>query len=528
MDKSELVQYVEKFQLGDISAFEVIYNETNKQVYNLLYSYTKNEHTSLDLMQETYLTVNRKIGTIKDPYAIKSWINRIAINKANRFFEKNKKEILLSEEGQDLFETQFEEDEEFLPQEILDSKEKQRIIKDIIDNLPIEQKTAVYLYYFDELSLAEVAEDMECSEGTVKSRLNYARKKIKTEVNTWEKKGTKLYGTGVPVLLLLLENQLGIENISLDKANILLKNIVNDVYEGSVISTMPKTAKANHNLNNTIDGTAKAIGKVFGIKLIAAAGIIIAISAGSLTFMNKTSVTQYNSTTTNKSTDEGDSTSEDNYVIGSFITKPQFEVANYGQIFVKYKVNGAGEYLRTGTIYDNDGKVVSKMNWGDTGKNYVQGDEEKLPIADTLAQMKEGEYLIFKVSPKDNKNSAVISERITVTQNNKLNISESDITIKGDNSKHILTFTNKHNFEEGIYVLYGKLYNEGTFSACHKSDGSQSSFDIANFKYDEWINRKIKEMQIARIYDVEVSDDGSSTLRVELSENLNVDSLNFQ
>lgn len=93
MDKSQLAQYVEKFKSGDISIFKDIYNATNNQVYNLLYSYTKDEYTNLDLdlMQETYLTVNRKIGNIKDPNAIKNWINRIAINKANRFFEKNKK-----------------------------------------------------------------------------------------------------------------------------------------------------------------------------------------------------------------------------------------------------------------------------------------------------------------------------------------------------------------------------------------------------------------------------------------------------
>lgn len=88
-------------------------------------------------------TVNKKIDTLKEKKSFKSWINRIAINKANRYFEKNKKEVLLSEDGQGLFETQLEKDEEFLPQELLDSKEKQRIIKDIIDNLPLEQKTAV-------------------------------------------------------------------------------------------------------------------------------------------------------------------------------------------------------------------------------------------------------------------------------------------------------------------------------------------------------------------------------------------------
>ena len=204
MDNKELGEYVEKLQEGDSSAFNVIYDQTKDNVYGLLCSYTKNMDQSNDLMQETYITVNEKIGTLKDKNSLKSWINRIAINKANRYFEKNKREVLLSEEGQVLFEAQLEKDEEFLPQELLDSMEKRKIIKDIIDNLPVEQKTAIYLYYFDEMSLAEVAEDMQCSEGTVKSRLNYARKKIKDEVDTWEKKGTKLYSTGIPVLLLLL------------------------------------------------------------------------------------------------------------------------------------------------------------------------------------------------------------------------------------------------------------------------------------------------------------------------------------
>ena len=281
MEKSELAQYVKNLQLGDISAFEIIYNETNTQVYNLLYSYTKSEYTSFDLMQETYLIVNDKIGSLKDPCAIKSWINRIAINKANRFFEKHKREVLLSEDGQDLFENQLELDEEFLPQEILESKEKQGIIKDIIDNLPIEQKTAVYLYYFDEQSLTEIAEDMKCSEGTVKSRLNYARKKIKKEVDTWEKKGTKLYGAGAPILLLLIEKQLGTESIPLDKASDLFKNIVNTIGEASFAHQVGSVS-----LSNKISATAKTTKKILGIKS-AIAGVSIVVMVTGAVYINK-------------------------------------------------------------------------------------------------------------------------------------------------------------------------------------------------------------------------------------------------
>ena len=143
-----------------------------------------------------------------------------------------------------MFKNQEEIYEEFLPQQILESKEKQKIIKDIIDNLPLVQKTVVYLYYFNELSLSEVAQEMECSEGTIKSRLNYARKKIKTEVDGWETKGTKLYGIGVSVLVLLLKSQIQeVRAMDLEKTTYILNNIKNSNIGTSYSSNMKNIYK---------------------------------------------------------------------------------------------------------------------------------------------------------------------------------------------------------------------------------------------------------------------------------------------
>ena len=152
LSNEELASYIEKLKSGQDGAFDVIYNETSDELYGLIYSFTKNNDDSFDLMQETYIQVTNKIETIKDSNSFRTWMKTIAINKCRRYYQKNKKEVLLSEEGQGVFESQFEEKEEFLPQEILDSKEKQKIIKDIIDNLPVDQKTAIYLYYFNELN----------------------------------------------------------------------------------------------------------------------------------------------------------------------------------------------------------------------------------------------------------------------------------------------------------------------------------------------------------------------------------------
>ena len=138
----------------------------------------------------------------------------IARNKALRYLDKRKKEVLLSEDGQGIFDQQSEIDIDLLPEDLLDSKEKQRMILDIINSLPEEQKEVIYLRYYNGLSVKQIAEELNISDGTVKSRLNYGRKKIQVEVEALEKKGTKLYGlTGLPIILFLLRYVLQGEGI---------------------------------------------------------------------------------------------------------------------------------------------------------------------------------------------------------------------------------------------------------------------------------------------------------------------------
>ena len=306
MDRNEFIKCVEEFKNGDESKFEIIYLETNNRLYNYIFSLSDalNNEDCIELVQDTYIQVNNKIVKLKDSKAFTSWMFMIAKNKTLRYLEKNKKEVLLSEEGQGIFENQLETDVDLLPQEILDNKEKQRMILDILDSLPKEQKEVIYLRYYNGLSVKQIAEKLSISDGTVKSRLNYGRKKIQAEVEALEKKGTKLYGiTGLPFIYFLIRYLLQGEGISASKQQSMLNNIINSSRAmESVVSDAKSNIESepyynldnsgyqsranNPGVNNSINNVSSEIlnnaSKASGIKAIAAGVLAISIVAGGI------------------------------------------------------------------------------------------------------------------------------------------------------------------------------------------------------------------------------------------------------
>lgn len=284
MDNKLLGEYIERLKNGDKEAFQTIYNETINDIYRLLIANINKEEICYDLIQEVYLTVHNKIETLQNSEAFRKWIRVITINKMKKYFEKNKREVLLNDDDYGILIDQVEENEEFLPQEILNSNEKRKIIRNIIEELPYEQKIAVYLHYFDELQVNEIAEEMNCSVGTVKSRLNYARKKIKDEVEKWNEKGEKLYSSAIPVLAIIIKENINSINISIYDAEKLLDNIEKIINIGIVAS----------NINGTISSYKKIFSIIKGgkhsllIKSSIAGMVAVSIISGVI-FYNKES-----------------------------------------------------------------------------------------------------------------------------------------------------------------------------------------------------------------------------------------------
>ena len=189
---------------GDAYSFELLYQQSYRVVYFTCISFLKNEQDALDITQDVYLTAFQYLSMLEDRSKFMPWLTRIAVNKCKNYLNQ-KRPVPMDEET--LANLMTEENENFLPEEYVTNHAKRRLVMDIMQNCLSETLyQTVILYYFDYLSVAEIAEFMECPVGTVTYRLSVARAKIKAGVQQYEKQNDdKLYSVAVvPFLTSLL------------------------------------------------------------------------------------------------------------------------------------------------------------------------------------------------------------------------------------------------------------------------------------------------------------------------------------
>lgn len=207
MEKEKLVALVKKAQKGNKQALNDLFTETYKDVYYFAKKTVKNQTLAEDVVQEAFVSIFQNIGTLGDPAAYPAWSRQITYRLCLQHLKKEAHKVTVdeNEDGSTIFDTIEESRTEFIPGETLDKEDLKNTITQMIDGLPEEQRTAILLYYYDELSIKEIAEIQGTTEGTVKSRLNYGRKAVKASVEAYEKKhNVKLHCAGVLPLLLWL------------------------------------------------------------------------------------------------------------------------------------------------------------------------------------------------------------------------------------------------------------------------------------------------------------------------------------
>lgn len=259
---------------GDMQAFEALYRLSSQQVYYTCLSFVRNEQDAADLMQEAYVQALTHLSTLRKPERFIQWISQIAANKCRNYLMKKQPALVADEilEGMAV-----DEEDLSLPENYVTDAEKRKIIMNIMkERLSVLQYETVILYYYDGLSIEEIAECMECPAGTVGYRLSAARAKIKQGVLEYEEEnGEKLhcYGGFVFLTALLTAELQGLE--------------VPNVFE-NIMSVFSQTVGAKAAKASAASGARGALLKTARAKIIAGAvsvavlgGVIAAVAVNS-------------------------------------------------------------------------------------------------------------------------------------------------------------------------------------------------------------------------------------------------------
>lgn len=201
---------VQKARENDQEALAEIYKISSPAVYKTIWVLIKDEDTVYDILQDTYVKAFTRLDQLQNPDKLIPWLKMIANNLAKDWLKKLKPvfftDIYGGEELEDIpFEESIEDvRSELNPEMAMDQQEAKRLVMEILDHLPEDQRVVIGMFYYEEMSVKDIAQTLGVSENTVKSRLSYGRRKIKEQVLDLEKRGTKLYSVAPFVFFLYL------------------------------------------------------------------------------------------------------------------------------------------------------------------------------------------------------------------------------------------------------------------------------------------------------------------------------------
>lgn len=197
---------------GEERGYGFLYEKTYKSKYYLALQYMKNEEEAEDVLQEAYIKAFSKLDTLENPEAFSGWLGMIVANTAKNMLAKKRpllfSDLAVDDEGEQ-FEYQIEDNDlEVQPELSYTRQETKELVHELIDSLSEEQRLCVLMFHIEGIPISEIARAMECSENTVKSRLNYGRKNLRMKAEDLQKKGYKLYSVApLPLFLMLLRNE---------------------------------------------------------------------------------------------------------------------------------------------------------------------------------------------------------------------------------------------------------------------------------------------------------------------------------
>lgn len=293
IDPKKLAELVARAKNGDDDAVSQLYSDCYGRIFYVIKSIVGDEETTMDLLQDTFLKAFKSINSLEDNQAFYAWLKRIALNTSKNWLIKSRP-ILFSdlqnptvndEEDAEPVENVFEDPKlENMPEEVVDKAEVSRLLNEILDSLPADQRLAICMFYYDDMSLKEIAEVMDVPLSTVKNRLAYGRKKVEQKVLDLEKRGTKIYGLAPITFLLFLFKGMETQAKELHP-------------DQTALNSFRKAVQAGQNQSAAMDMAGKVakeatkagkkVVETVGVKMLAIIGAVAVIGIAGISFIER-------------------------------------------------------------------------------------------------------------------------------------------------------------------------------------------------------------------------------------------------
>lgn len=160
---------VKKATKGDEKAFQELIDLEKNKLYRMAYVYVKNEEDALDIVQDAIYKAFTSIKSLKHPQYFSTWLSRILINSALDFIKKHERIIPTGEM-------------DVIPGERHSLIEEKLDLALAIEELDVPYKTVIILRYYKDFTVKQIAEILDCPEGTIKTRLHRAIRQLKSEL----------------------------------------------------------------------------------------------------------------------------------------------------------------------------------------------------------------------------------------------------------------------------------------------------------------------------------------------------------
>ncbi len=177
-------ELVEKALQGDERAFSELYERYHKRLEFVAFRLCKNSEDAKDAVQQTFMQIHTSLYSLRDPSRFYHWCCKIIHGKCTDMFRK-RNAVCMDVDHNPLTAVMAEERKEFLPQKQMHFSSDRDVLLFMLDQLPLLQRQVVMLVYFEQLSMQDCAAILNVAEGTVKSRLFTAKKKLREMIKEY-------------------------------------------------------------------------------------------------------------------------------------------------------------------------------------------------------------------------------------------------------------------------------------------------------------------------------------------------------